>query len=157
MIEETEPAAPSAKILDCVPPDARMRPVWRVLQAQSVTQAAIEAIDSLHQLRTWDIPDYDVSLRDQGCAAFFAGIVIEFGIPKNASTARNVLALVKPWRDAAEQCQIALDFPGRRATDPELALALSMVADFFQGPCLVCGAGAQKEPLFLGTQQPAAE
>lgn len=129
--------------------DERMRAVWRVLKAQAVTQDAIEGLDSLQRLETWDIPAYDVSLQDQACAAFFSAVVIELGVPKDATTSRNVLTFVKPWRAAAEQCQLALDLPGRPRTDPELAWALSMVGDFFEDYARFVEQANKKSPYFL--------
>ena len=55
----------------------------------------------LERLESWDIPDRDVSLQEQACAALFAFTVIEFSLPRAIGTQKQIDALTKRFQDAA--------------------------------------------------------
>jgi hypothetical protein len=129
--------------------DHRMKSPWRVLESQAVTSEAIGQLDSLQRLETWGISNLGVPLHEQACAAFFSGVVLELGVPKNARTGRDVAAIMRPWRSAAAQCQIALNMPGRPGIEPELASALSASREYFEDYAQFLERAIKNSPYFF--------
>lgn len=100
--------------------DPRMQAVWPELKrARVITEEIpgplpgpafppslqIANLDSLERLKTWDIPDRDVPLQDQACAAFFAFVVIELSNKRIVLTRAQVEKLAQRYLDAANICR----------------------------------------------------
>lgn len=115
--------------------DPKMRNVWQTLRKQAKKThdgraMADRLADLPSSLRLEDASSLGVSLPDQACAAFYALVVTELGIPKRAATRSNIAAMAEPWHSAAELCKAAIHLPGRPGREPELARALETAAAY---------------------------
>jgi hypothetical protein len=125
--------------------DQRMKNVWPALRRAKVTSEAISDVlpglarppglqvanlESIERLKTWDIPDRDVSLQDQACAALFAFTVIEFDFPRPIGTQDAADALAAPLFSAAKTCRwIANEAP---SPSPKEKSALETAAAYIE-------------------------
>jgi hypothetical protein len=119
------------KLIERLLTDRRMETVWRHLKGVEVQASTIEALPENQRMRNWVEPSLEnFSLNDEACAAFFASVVIELGVPKEPATRRDIPALT-PMLSAAEQCRFALSIP-RVKYDHELAKSLLMAKAYFE-------------------------
>jgi hypothetical protein len=83
-------------------------------------------------METWGVSELEVSPPEQACAAFFCSLVIELSVPKEPVKRQDALKLAYRWLDASAICRSAINEPGRPGTEPELARALSAVAEYLK-------------------------
>lgn len=109
--------------------DPRMESVWRELKKHEITRDALDSLDRLERMSTWDMSDWKVSPQDQAYAAFYARLAIQFAGPRNVVT--RAQASAKPWHDAARLCWDVMR-SARPRVDTELAQALAIVGEYFE-------------------------
>jgi hypothetical protein len=114
--------------------DERMKRAWELLPHEAVTGEAIAALPAYQRLRTWGIPDDNVSLADQGFAAVFAFAAIKFDDPINTPTAwpkAQEIKLAEQFESVAKLCQWVARDPMFHH-DRELTAAAAVMAAGFK-------------------------
>jgi hypothetical protein len=124
------------KTVDRLLIDSRMKVVWRTLKTRKVTVSAIESLPTNRRLDNWleaSLETRDATLSNRACVAFFASAVIEFTLANKPAYASDVTKLIEPWRNAAQQCRIALKNPlFRPRIDGEVEKSLAVAERFFE-------------------------
>ncbi len=122
---------PDTKWLAMMLPDHE---VWKTLNTEGRRRAIEEIQPEIDRKDRLYRRDWRVSyLADSACASFFLATAIIFTI-RNATVREHDLELeVSRWRDGAKLCREALSSPHRATVEPDLAAALKMSADYFEG------------------------
>ena len=116
--------------------DQRMNEVWDYLLRRApvdfrpVTAAALDTVPS-SRMTNWGVDDYEFSFQEQGCAALYICVLRAIAVPVPARTFKEVQAMIVPWREAANQCRLAISSDVTLGLKPEVSKALAISASYF--------------------------
>ena len=138
--------------------DPYMEEVWSTLKRANVDEEALRGARGHRTLGDYDLPDYDISLGEQACAAIFAFAALDLTIGsrmrdededlRKSFVVRNVDKTVDALRSAADWCSRVDQINGRPRVDSVLANHLAEAKAFLL-KVAEDYSSQSKNPLFL--------